>query len=39
MLNWIYHGKNRKQCYYEPNCLVCMIRTLFVIIKIKGEKC
>ena len=39
-LSFIWHGFNRdkskreKQCYYEWNCLVCWLRTLFAIIRI-----
>ena len=33
MFNWIYHGKNRKQCYYEPNCLVCYTKLTLKLIK------
>ena len=32
IFNWIYHGRNRKQCYYQPNCLVCKIRFLLKVL-------
>lgn len=37
MFSWLYHGKNRKQCYYEPACVVCFIRAFLRIIQIAGE--
>jgi len=24
-LNAVYHGRNRKQCYYRAGCLVCFV--------------
>jgi len=32
MFNWIYHGKDKKQCYNEPRCLVCLAKAFFEII-------
>lgn len=31
-MSWIYHGKNVKQCYYEPSCLVCFIKATFKLL-------
>jgi len=25
-INWVYHSKNHKQCYYHANCVVSFIR-------------
>ena len=36
--SWIYHGKNKKQCYHEPHCLVCYIKLFFAILRIAREK-
>ena len=38
MFHWIYHGKDRKQRYYEPHCLVCYVWLLLRIIQIMGDK-
>ncbi|MCJ7573556.1 hypothetical protein MUO93_04755, partial [Candidatus Bathyarchaeota archaeon] len=40
-MSWIWHGfnldpeKRRKQCYYNWHCLVCWLRTLFAVLKLR----
>lgn len=34
MFHWLYHGKNRKQCYHEPGCIVCVIRFFFALLRL-----
>jgi hypothetical protein len=40
-MSWLWHGfnpdpeKRRKQCYYEWNCVVCWLRTLFTILNLR----
>lgn len=31
----VYHGRNLKQCYYRPECLVCLLRSLVQVIKLR----
>ena len=38
VLSWLYHGRNQKQCYYEPCCLICMLAKLLELLKLLGEK-
>lgn len=35
--SWIYHGDNIKQCYYEPDCVVCWIKLLYYVV-VNGVK-
>ncbi|RLG44115.1 MAG: hypothetical protein DRN81_05255 [Thermoproteota archaeon] len=37
MGNFLYHGKDRKQCYYEPNCVVCVVKSVFQILRITSS--
>ena len=37
MFNWVYHGKNKKQCYYRANCLVCYAKLFLHLIKLSIE--
>ncbi|RLI22905.1 hypothetical protein DRO45_00030 [Candidatus Bathyarchaeota archaeon] len=32
MFSWVYHGKNRRQCYYRPNCLVCYVKLVLKLV-------
>ncbi len=32
ILHSLYHGGDRKQCFYEPNCMCCYLKCLFTII-------
>jgi len=32
-MSWLYHGRNGKQCYYEPNCMVCYARLFFSLLR------
>lgn len=34
MGNFLYHGKDRKYCYYRPMCLICILRTFFGLIRL-----
>jgi hypothetical protein len=36
-MNLIWHGSNRKQCFYRPNCLVCVVKMLALIVMIRLE--
>jgi len=36
MFSWVYHGKNRRQCYYRPNCLVCYAKLVLKLV-FRGE--
>lgn len=38
MLNWIYHGKKKKQCYHRPECLVCFVKLYFRLLILSGEE-
>lgn len=33
LLSWLYHGRDEKQCFYEPCCLVCFVRLGFFILR------
>jgi hypothetical protein len=35
VFSWIYHGKNKKQCYYKPQCLVCYVKLFFYLLKLR----
>lgn len=32
MFKWLWHGSDRKQCYYEFHCLVCWIKLCFFVL-------
>lgn len=32
-MSFIYHGKDRHQCYYRPSCLVCFVCAFFTILR------
>lgn len=33
-LSWFWHGKNVRQCWYEPSCFTCYVKTIFVIFRV-----
>jgi hypothetical protein len=33
-MEWIYHGRNRRRCWYEPNYLVCYVQLFFSVLRI-----
>jgi len=35
VFSWVYHGKNKKQCYYRPQCLVCYVKLFFELLKLR----
>jgi len=37
MGNWLYHGKDKKQCYNEPSCLVCVVKTVISLLRITNS--
>jgi len=38
VFSWIYHGKNKKQYYYRPECLVCYVKLFFKLLKLREDK-
>lgn len=33
-MSWIYHSRDRKQCYYRQSCTVCYTHLFFTILKL-----
>lgn len=31
-MSWVFHGRDIRQCWSEPSCLVCFIRAVFELI-------
>jgi hypothetical protein len=36
-VTWIYHGHDEKRCYYHPDCMVCFLRTIFSLIRLRKQ--
>jgi len=37
-LQVLYHGKNKKQCYYRASCAVCLVKLFFMIVKGENKR-